>query len=202
VARPAVPEVVLVGGDDASGMASMLADLLTDNLRDFPGRARVAARTRGSVVLSAADHELDVTLSFGGGRVEVRDGAADGVTTVSGPWLTMAKLCSGQVSPVRAVRLGELDVRRGRHLPTAAAAGYVLSVPESFYAGRDETARRTGRTVSPAVVAAGVAVVGVCCVVGITVARRRRRRHAQSSAWPLADTSQPAAPRPIPAPSS
>jgi hypothetical protein len=170
--RPA-PEVVLIGEDDASGMASMLAALLADNVRDFPGRARIAARARGSVVLRTADHGLDVTVSFCGGRVEVRDGAADGVTVVAGPWLTMAQLCSGQLSPVRAVRAGDLDVQPGRGLPAAAAAGYVLSVPESFYREADAPVRGDDRSAVIIMALAAVVTVGAW---GLVLARRRHRR--------------------------
>ena len=162
-----VPAVVLAGGDDASGLASMLADLLTDNVRDFPWRARVASRARGSVVLRAADHDLEVTVAFLGDCVEITDGAAEGVTTVSGPWLAMAQLCSGQLSAVQAVRRGELAVRLGHHLPAAAAAGFVLSVPESFYAEGEPAPDRRSAVAVGAVVVAAVAV-------GVAVVVRRR----------------------------
>lgn len=175
------PEVVLVDGDEASGMASMLAGLLADNVRDFPGRARVAARARGSVVLRAADRKVDVTLSFDKGRVEVRNGAESGVTIVAGPWLAMARLCSGQLSPVKAVRGGELEITPGRHLPAAAVAGYVLSVPESFYEqaggeGGSKPGAMPSRTTLIAVGVGGVVVIGVTAIL---ISRRRRRRRRQ-----------------------
>ncbi|MCZ7534904.1 MAG: hypothetical protein M5T61_02445 [Acidimicrobiia bacterium] len=32
------PQVLLPAGDEASGLATMLADLLRDNMNDYPGR--------------------------------------------------------------------------------------------------------------------------------------------------------------------
>lgn len=170
------PEVVLTQGDEASGMASMLAGLLEDNVRDFPGRARIASRARGSVVLRAEDRDTDVTISFAPGRVEISDGAEAGVTVVSGPWLAMAGLCSGQLSPVKAVREKELAIKPGRHLPAAAVAGYVLSVPESFYAEDGDVEKARQAVNQKIAIGAVVAVAGMTLIMVIRRRRRRRRR--------------------------
>lgn len=174
MSKHAAPEVVLTDGDDASGMASMLAGLLEDNVRDFPGRARIAAKARGSVVLRAEDRDSDVTISFGSGRVEISDGARPGVTVVAGPWLAMAGLCSGQLSPVKAVKDKELAIKPGKHLPAAAVAGYVLSVPESFYAEDGDVAKAREATNRKIAIGVGAAVAGL--VVVLVIRRRIRRR--------------------------
>ncbi len=161
------PEVVLVEGDDASGMAVMLGGLLEDNMRDFASRARVAARARGDVVLTAADRGVSVTLSFRRGRVEIRDGVAAGAPVVSGPWLAMTKLCSGQLSPVRAWREGELSLQNPRRAQAAAAAGFVLSVPSSFYG---ESHLRRNVTI------ASVGFAGAFGILAVVVIARRRAR--------------------------
>jgi hypothetical protein len=174
-----IPDVVLSDGDDASGMATMLGALLEDNLRDFPSRARVAARTRGPVAFRASDRDIAVTLSFGRGRVEIHNGAISGVPIVTGTWLAMANLCSGKLSPLRAVRSGEIEVHAGRNLPAVAAVAYVLSVPASLYerTRSDEPARhrRAGR-------ATAVAIMLVAVFVVLTAAYRLRRAREESSA--------------------
>lgn len=193
-----VPLVVLRDGDDASGMAVMIAGLLEDNLRDFPGRARVAARTRGSVVLTASDRDLSITVTFGSDGVEIADGARPGVAAMSGPWLTMSRVCSGRITPWRAIRDRELALGWGRSVWALPAAGFVLSVPASFYEdasvgsaadgagagdGRGSAADR--RVVAVAVVAgATVAVVGGSVLIARASRRRRRRRHRTSSPHP------------------
>lgn len=192
-----VPPVVLRDGDDASGMALMIAGLLEDNLRDFPGRARVAARTRGSVVLTASDRDVSITVTFGSGGVEIADGARPGVAAMSGPWLTMSRVCSGRITPWRAIRDRELALGWGRSVWALPAAGFVLSVPASFYedasvgsagagdgagAGRGSAADR--RVVAVAVVAGATVVVAGSVLVARASRRRRRRRRRSSSPHP------------------
>lgn len=125
-------------------MAVMLAGLLADNLRDFPGRARVARRTRGELVLTAADRDLSITLSFGPEAIQVTDGAVPGAPSMAGSWLAMSRVCSGRISPLRALVDRELTLGRGRHLSVVPAGGFVLSVPASFYdeAGAQRKRRR------------------------------------------------------------
>jgi len=127
------PEVVLVDGDEASGMACMLADLITENLSDFPGRAMVARRASGDVVFTTTDQGLSVTLSFRDGRVEITDGARPGAPIVASPWLVMAALCSGRASPLKARSEGDLSVTFNHRPLAVAAAAYVVSVPPSHY---------------------------------------------------------------------
>lgn len=198
-----VPPVVLRDGDDASGMAVMIAGLLEDNLRDFPGRARVAARTRGSVVLTASDRDVSITVTFGSGGVEIADGARPGVAAMSGPWLTMSRVCSGRITPWRAIRDRELALGWGRSVWALPAAGFVLSVPASFY--EDASVGSTGagdgdgagagagtglgsapdrRVVAVAVVAGATVVVGGSVLIARASRRRRRRRRLSSSPHP------------------
>jgi hypothetical protein len=146
------PSVRLVAGENASGLACMLASLLQDNLRDFRSRSLVARLTRGDVVLLASDRDLAVTLSFRPGEILIEDGAAPGAPVLAGEWLDMAKLCSGQRSPIAAVTSGELRVTPGRGMLAAAGAGLALSVPKSFYEENRETFIRRRRAVVIALV--------------------------------------------------
>ncbi len=149
--------VVLVDGDEASGMATMLAELLRDNLRDFPRRARVAARTRGALVLTASDRDLSITLSFGPDRIEITDGALEGAPRMSGSWLEMSRVCSGRVSPLRAVAGRDLKLIWGRRIWVVPAGGFVLSVPASFY-GDSNVARNRK------LIALAIGVTAVLCL--------------------------------------
>ena len=149
------PSVRLAAGDGASGLACMLASLLQDNLRDFRSRSLVARFTRGDVVLLASDRDIAVTLSFRPGEILIGDGAAPGAPVLAGEWLDMAKLCSGQRSPIAAVTSGELRVTPGRGMLAAAGAGLALSVPKSFYEENRETlVRRRGVVIALVLLAA------------------------------------------------
>ncbi len=151
------PGVTLVAGDDASGLACMLASLLHDNLRDFRSRSLVARLTRGDVVLLASDRDIAVTLSFRPREIRVEDGAVPGAPVLAGEWLAMAKVCSGQRSPIGAVRSGELRVTPGRRMSAVAGAGFALSVPKSFYEeNRDMLVRRRRRVILSFVLVATV----------------------------------------------
>ena len=166
----ALPNVTFADGDEASGMAVMLGGLLEDNLRDYPARARVTKLARGEVVLTASDRDISVTLSFRGGEVVIANGTTDGAAVLAGPWLEMAKLCSGQVNPVKALARRELTIQASGRLDAVAAAGYALSVPPSFYGDEEAVAQRR-RQVTIGVVATTGAVVAV-----VYLRRRRRAR--------------------------
>ncbi len=161
------PVVRLVDGDDASGLANMIGNLLADNLRDFPSRAAVARRARGDLVLSASDRDTSVTLKFNGSEVLVSDGATPGAPTVGGPWLALASLCSGQTNPLIALLHKELEISIRRHPITIILGTYSLSVPLSFY---DQSAARRRMWV-----ALGLAATTVATAFMVWDIRRRRK---------------------------
>ena len=164
----AAPEVVLTAGDEASGLATMLADLLRDNMKDFPGRGRAAGLARGEVVMCASDRGASVTLAFRGREVVVTDGAVPGAPVVAGAWLELAKLCSGQLSPVKAVTQKLLKITPAAHGLTAlAGAGYALSVPPEFYGDAEAVAKRRQQTRLTVGVTVGAVVL-------VTWSRHRR----------------------------
>jgi len=154
----APPEVVRVGRDDASGFASMIADLLEQNIEDFPLRARVAGLVRGAVVLTASDQDLSVTLRFGPGRVLVGDGAEVGAPTLAGTWLAMAQVCSGRISPLVAARARTLRITPGSNPIALAGAAFAMSVPPSTYETEAERHARRRRA-RRATVALAVGIV-------------------------------------------
>lgn len=168
---PAAPAVRLEAGEEASGLAMILGDLLESNLRDFPGRRRVAASSRGDVVLSASDRDISVTLSFRGREVVISEGALDAAPALKGAWLEMAAVCSGRLNPLRAMAQGKLKVALRRSPALVAATGFVLSVPESFYEDDEETAARRRRQA----LVAGAGVAAVAAGVGVVVYVRRRK---------------------------
>jgi len=152
--------VRLAAGVEASGLASMLASLLEDNLRDFPTRALAARLARGDVVLLASDRDMAVTLSFRSDEVVIDEGALSGVPTLAGAWLDLAKLCSGQRSAFASMRSGDLRITPGRGMRAAAGAGLALSVPRSFY-DEDQGRGWRRRTLMALVVLGAVVLVAL-----------------------------------------
>lgn len=166
---PVHPSVRLVAGDDASGMATMLGEVLADNMRDYPGRARAAQLVRGPVVMTASDRDRSVTVHFGGDEISIAEGTVDGAPCIFGPWLDLAQLCSGQLSPLQAVREKRLEISHMRRIDLLAAAGYVLSVPASYYG-------ETSKILQRKVVIPVVAIVVVLVVVAMMLVLARSRR--------------------------
>ena len=163
--------VELAAGNEASGLACMLASLLEDNVRDFRSRSLAARLTRGDVVLLASDRGVAVTLSFRPGEILVEQGAVPGAPVLAGKWLDLTKVCSGQRSPIAAIAARELRVTTGRGMRVAAGAGVALSVPRSFYEDKGEVLARRRRVV----IIASVVLTAVL-VTGIVFGRRRRTR--------------------------
>lgn len=156
---PTKPAVRLAAGDDASGMAVMLGDLLADNLRDYPTRSRVARSVRGPVVMTAADHDRSITVRFNGPEIVIEEGATPGAASMAGPWLDLAAICSGGLSPMQAMREKQIEVNNMRRADLLAAAGYVMSVPASYYRDDDETERIRKQRMTIAAVVVTILVV-------------------------------------------
>lgn len=152
----AAPEVTLAAGEEASGFSNMIGDLLRDNVRDFKGRRRLARRAKGDVVLLASDRDMAITVSFRKGAVVIAEGRTEGAPVLAGPWLDMAKVCSGQLSPFGAMLRRRLSATRVLSHPVRIAmAGFVLSVPASYY-GESHKARNIAIGVGAAASAAAV----------------------------------------------
>jgi hypothetical protein len=175
VASRLTPGVTVKGGEEASGLASMVADLLRQNLADSRTRAAVALATRGDVGLTASDHGLSVTVSFRGGSVTVADDPGEAsrqavpAPVMAGNWLELAHVCAGQRSPFSAWRAGDVFIEPGGHPARLAAAGYLLAAP----AIGEDLVRRRRRVV----LAASVAAAASAGAWGV----RSRRRSWRSS---------------------
>ncbi|MHB8245597.1 MAG: hypothetical protein ACYDGN_09640 [Acidimicrobiales bacterium] len=157
------PAVTLEGGKEASGLATMVAELVRQNFADSKARAMVASRARGDVGLTAADHDLSITLSFLGSSLNIADRskqARPAVPTMSGDWLELAHLCSGQQSPLAAWRAGRVGIDPHGHRSRLAAAAFVLSAPPTDQDAARRRRRRRRRAVIVASFIAGLVAGG------------------------------------------
>jgi hypothetical protein len=179
--RRAGVDVRLASADAHSGLADMLASLLEDNVRDFRTRALAARLARGDVVLRAEDRDLAVTLSFRPGEVVVRDGTAPGAPVLAGEWLELARMCSGQRSPVAAVASGELRVTGLRGMRAATGAGVALSVPKSFYEADPSAFRRRRAAMLVLLVLGATAALGAAAALRAGARRRRTSGRARGA---------------------
>lgn len=68
------PEIVLHEDAPDGGLATMLVDLMRDNLADSPEKTEVFRKMKGVVTVQATDAEVITTLVFDRGRCVVHDG--------------------------------------------------------------------------------------------------------------------------------
>lgn len=66
--------VLLAPGAEDNGLATMLADLVKQNLEAKPHKIRDFDRLEGTVGIVAEDAEVALTLRFGAGKLTIHDG--------------------------------------------------------------------------------------------------------------------------------
>ena len=143
--------VRLADGAD-SGLANIVQQFLEQNLEESEQRRRRASRLRGRVAMTAADHEITVTVDFRGEEIIVWDGKHGPLqASIAGPYQALVGLLQGEGNPLLEHLRGRLRVRSSLRTPffPLQVHGLMKLPPE---------ARRQRRTWSY-VLAAGVVVV-------------------------------------------
>ncbi len=134
VGQPPPPSISLAPGAENNAFATMLADLVRQNLESKPHKVKdfdALAKGRGATIaLVADDAEVALTLEFSGGRLVLHDGikgvpdvavrgTADQIMALSNvpltrplalPIPTDRSALDVMVSMIRATRSGELKV--------------------------------------------------------------------------------------------
>jgi hypothetical protein len=94
-----------------SGLAHIVCQYLEQDLAEFEGKRRRAARLRGRVAMTASDHDAAVTLEFRGDEIVIHDGAAAAVdASITGPHGALVKLLQGEAHPLLEHLRGRLRV--------------------------------------------------------------------------------------------
>jgi hypothetical protein len=73
-APPAPHSIELAPGAEDNGLATMLADLVRQNLEAKPHKSRDFEALKGTVAIVADDAEVALTLRFDAGRLTIHDG--------------------------------------------------------------------------------------------------------------------------------
>lgn len=96
----------------ASGLAHIVQQYLEQDLAEFERKRRIAARLRGRIAMTASDHDVTVTLAFGGGEIAIFDGERHPVdASISGPHASLVRLLQGETNPLVEHLRGRLRVR-------------------------------------------------------------------------------------------
>ena len=115
MARPV--RVRLADGAE-SGLANIVRQYLEQNLEESEQRRRRALGIRGRVAMTAADHEITVTLDFRGEEIVVWDGECGPVqASIAGPHRALVGLLQGEGNPLLEHLRGRLRVRSSFRKP-------------------------------------------------------------------------------------
>jgi hypothetical protein len=101
-----------------SGLANIVQQFLEQNLEESEPRRRRARRLRGRVAMTAADHEMTVTLDFRGEEIVVWDGEQGPLqASIAGPHRALVGLLQGEGNPLLEHLRGRLRVRSSLRKP-------------------------------------------------------------------------------------
>ncbi len=114
----ATPVRVRLADGAESGLANIVQQFLEQSLDESESRRRRARRLRGRVAMTAADHEMTVTLDFRGEEVVVWDGAQEPLqASIAGPHRALVGLLQGEGNPLLEHLRGRLRVRSSFRKP-------------------------------------------------------------------------------------
>jgi hypothetical protein len=95
-----------------SGLANIVQQFLEQNLDESEQRRRRARRLRGRIAMTAADHEMTVTLDFRGEEIVIWDGEHGPLqASIAGPYQALVELLQGDANPLLEHLRGRLRVR-------------------------------------------------------------------------------------------
>jgi hypothetical protein len=101
-----------------SGLANIVQQFLEQNLDESEPRRRRARGLRGRVAMTAADHEMTVTLDFRGEEIVVWDGEQGPLqASIAGPHRALVGLLQGEGNPLLEHLRGRLRVRSSFRKP-------------------------------------------------------------------------------------
>ncbi len=145
-----------------SGLAHIVQQYLEQNLDESEPRRRRARALRGRVAMTAADHEMTVTLDFRGEEIVIWDGEHGPLqASIAGPHRALVGLLQGEGNPLLEHLRGRLRVRSSLRKPF-----FPLQVHGLMKLPPEERERRRTRSYA---LAAGV--VAVVVVVGFLILR-------------------------------
>ena len=151
----ATPVRVRLADGAESGLANIVQQFLEQSLDESESRRRRARRLRGRVAMTAADHEMTVTLDFRGEEIVVWDGEQGPLqASIAGPHRALVGLLQGEGNPLLEHLRGRLRVRSSFRKPF-----FPLQVHNLMKLPPEERGQR--RTRSYVLVGGAVAVMAV-----------------------------------------
>ncbi len=114
----APPVRVRLADGAESGLANIVQQYLEQNLDESEQRRRRALGLRGRIAMTAADHEITVTLDFIGEEIVIWDGEHGPLqASIAGPHRALVGLLQGEGNPLVEHLRGRLRVRSSFRKP-------------------------------------------------------------------------------------
>ena len=153
----AIPVRVRLADGAESGLANIVRQYLEQNIDESEQRRRRALGLRGRVAMTAADHEMTVTLDFRGEEIVIWDGECGPLqASIAGPHRALVGLLQGEGNPLLEHLRGRLRVRSSLRQPF-----FPLRVHDLMKLPPEERGpRRTRSTLLAAGIVAVMAVAG------------------------------------------
>lgn len=125
--------VRLENEDEASGLADMLHQYITQNIEESPKKCAQARRLRGSMAFQAAeDPEVCVLIRFDRERIALEDAKCLPKTmpSITADFISISYLTTGQESPFALIAKGKMKTRFSlRDVPFLLKALRFMRVP-------------------------------------------------------------------------
>jgi len=132
------PVPVRLADGATSGLAHIVLQFLEQDQAEFEKKRRRAARLRGRIAMTAADHDTSVTLDFKGNEILIYDGERAPLdASIVGPHQALVRLLQGEAHPLIEHLRGRLRVRsRPRRLFFPLRLHRLMRLTEGKHAGR------------------------------------------------------------------
>ncbi|MCW5830546.1 MAG: hypothetical protein KIT79_14665 [Deltaproteobacteria bacterium] len=165
-AASAPPPVYLAGGQEASGLADMIHQYLSQNVADSEQKRVQAKSLSGEVYLEAAEDDICVKIRFLGDHIELSDVTApapDGAS-IRADFISVAHLTTGEQGPFELLVRRRIRARfRPGQIPFLVRVLQFMQIPPELMAPeiRERTFRRKQKVALAAAAASAAAAGGL-----------------------------------------
>ncbi len=118
--------IKIVAGDDASGLANIIAQYLEQVLEDSAEKRAEASALEGRLGLQAREGDVAVTIVFAGDSIEIEEGLRDPDAVIGGELEFLMHVMAGKANPAWEMLTRKMTIGLGVQRPMFAYQAYSL----------------------------------------------------------------------------